>query len=91
MNEQNGTLLELFKLRKGITNAAKDKYWVGMLESCIAELKGKGVPVDMRKTGDICFVADYAVWRSDDANPNMPEWMKCHIRDLQIKGRAENC
>lgn len=90
MSEQNNALLELFKLRKGITNTAKDRYWKSKLESCLAELAEKGVSVDMEKTADICFAADYAVWHSDDTNPVMPEWMKHHIRDMQIKGRAGN-
>lgn len=90
MNELNSTLLELYKLRKGITNTAKDAYWKSMLESCLVELAEKGVSIDTEKTADICFVADYAVWRSDDTTPVMPEWMKCRIRDLQIKGRAGN-
>lgn len=89
MSEQNSTLLEFFKLRKGITNTAKDAYWKSVLDLTVKELRGKGMRIDEASAEDCCFVADYAAWKTDDTQPSMPKWIRAYIRDAQIRGRAD--
>lgn len=84
------TILLLFKIDLGVTHDKRDTYFNALINSCVKELKGKGVALDFEDVEDQMLVSDYALWRyrNRQQNVSLSNNLQLRIRNAIVKGRA---
>lgn len=84
------TALMLFKTAIGVTHDKRDVYFRPMLEAALAELKGRGVHLDLNEVEDNVLLADYAEfnYRNRDEDKAIPKNLDMRIKNRKAKGRA---
>lgn len=86
------TALTLLKTALGVTHDKRDTYFLSMLDAAVAELKGRGVHLDLEEVEDNMLLADYAEfnYRNRDGEKAMPRNLDTRIRNRKTKGRANH-
>ena len=89
---QIATALMLLKVALGITHDKRDVYFRSLLSSTFAELKERGISIDVNEIEDNMLLADYAEfnYRNRDSDNKMPQNLDLRIRNRKVKGRANN-
>jgi hypothetical protein len=88
----NGQLLELLKLKLGISTTLRDKPLEKIIDAVISELgENLGVVLDLKRADHEMFVVDFAVYRYE-GGMDMPRHLQWRLHNLQVssKGKVSN-
>ena len=81
------TILDLVKLRLGISTTVRDTYLTAIVNGVIKELEDeKGLVLDGANSYHLLFIVDYATWRyqSRDSTEGMPRHLQFRLHNLVI-------
>lgn len=81
------TMLQLLKIRVGITSTVKDQYLQHVLDSTIMMLADeKGINADLSNPVITSFVIDYATWKYESKGEmgGMPRHIQYALHNLMI-------
>lgn len=81
------TILDLVKLRLGISTTVRDTYLMAIVNGVIKELEDeKGLVLDDTNSYHLLFIVDYATWRyqSRDSTGGMPRHLQFRLHNLVI-------
>lgn len=82
--------LIILKTDLGITSTVKDDYFTKLLETCLTELKNKGIILSLNNTEDLMLISDYAAWQYRKRQENVPisNNLQFRIRNRVVKARS---
>lgn len=87
------TLLEMLKIDLGIVHSKRDDYLKNSLKASIAELKRKGIDLDVENMpiDDLMLVVDYTAYnyRNRDNNVMLSNNLLYRIRNRILKERSK--
>ncbi|MED4016994.1 hypothetical protein [Sutcliffiella cohnii] len=84
-------LLILLKLDLGISNNARDEYFLSLIDSSKAEIERRGITLDFQDIEDQMLVSDYAAWQYRKRQEDVPlaRNIIARLRNRIIKERAK--
>ena len=70
----------------------RDEYFNELISSCNAELKRKGITIDVNNSEDIMLLSDFSAWRYRKRNEDapLPNNIRYRIINRQMRERAGN-
>ena len=84
-----GQLLELLKLKLGISTSLRDKPLVKIISSVITELTDNlGIELVGERADHEMFIVDYAAYRYEGGG-DMPRHLQWRLHNLQIASKKE--
>lgn len=84
------SVLSLLKMDLGIVHSVRDAFFMKLIEASEAEIRGKGITLDLTKTEDQVLLSDYAVWNYRKRQEDVPlsKNIQFRIRNRVIKERV---
>lgn len=85
----NGQLLELLKLKLGISTTLRDKPLEKIIDAVISELgENLGVVLDPERADHEMFVVDFAAYRYE-GGVDMPRHLQWRLHNLQVSSKGK--
>ena len=86
-------ILKILKADLGIINStARDEYFIERLTADEADLKGRGIVLDLSAPDDCLLLADYTAWvyRHRESGEPIPKHIELRLNNRKVKTRCNN-